>query len=65
MIYLDLDTAPRDAERKPMALWLVHDSTPCPRCGGPRDSHIGCDHCRERASRAARLLIDLNAERSR
>ena len=23
------------------------DATQCPRCHGPRDSHSGCDHCRE------------------
>lgn len=28
---------------------LVEDATQCPRCHGPRDSHSGCDHCRERA----------------
>lgn len=48
-----------------LARWLVEDSTPCPRCGGPRCSHQGCEHCRARdaAGRAARLLIDLGGAR--
>lgn len=46
---MNLSAAPRDALRKPFAAWLVEDSTPCPRCRGPRDSHQGCEHCRERA----------------
>ncbi len=46
-----IDAAPRDALRKPFAQWLAYDSTPCPRCKGPRDSHTGCDHCREQDSK--------------
>ncbi len=57
-----LAAAPRAALHKPFAAWLAEDSTPCPRCSGPRDAHAGCDHCRERAGSAARLLIDLNTE---
>ena len=60
-----IDAAPSHALSKPLARWLVEDSTPCPRCGGPRCSHAGCDHCRDRdaAGRAARLLIELGGAR--
>lgn len=44
---MKIDDAPSTALDKPLARWLVEDSVPCPRCGGPRDSHAGCDHCRE------------------
>ena len=45
---MNFAAAPRDALHKPFAVWLVEDSTPCQRCHGPRDSHQGCEHCRER-----------------
>jgi hypothetical protein len=65
MTHHDLDTPSSSALEKYFAQWLVEDSTPCARCEGPRDAHTGCDYCRERAGSAARLLIDLNTERSR
>lgn len=51
---MNFTDAPRDALHKPMAVWLVEDSTPCPRCRGPRDAHRGCDHCREQRDRETR-----------
>lgn len=54
-----IDAAPSHALELPLARWLVEHSTPCPTCRGPRDSHAGCDYCRERVGRAARLLISL------
>lgn len=51
---MTLDDAPRDALSQPYAHWLAYHSTACPRCGGPRCSHAGCDYCRE--AEAARAL---------
>ena len=54
MTRADLDTPRSSALEKYYAQWLVEDSTPCPRCEGPRDSHTGCEYCREQDDRARR-----------
>ncbi len=51
---MNFAAASTHALRKPMAVWLVEDSTPCPRCRGPRDSHQGCEYCREQDERQTR-----------
>lgn len=70
MTRADLDAPRTHALHKPFAQWLVSDSTPCPRCRGPRAWDTGCEHCAERDARvrtasAARLLLDLNSEATR
>jgi hypothetical protein len=60
MTRADLDRYYPLASDKPFAHWLAFDSTRCPDCNGPRDSHVGCD-CR-RPSTTRRLINALYGE---
>lgn len=61
MTRADLDAPRTHALDTPRAAWLILHSTPCPRCKGPRDAHVGCDHCARRST-TRRLINALYGE---